>query len=476
VLRVTLSVATGGSGVEGPLVSLADALFQQAKDLEAAGRDDHARDAYFAVLEADSHHFGALNNLGNLFARGGHAAAALATYREALKWHPDKPAAHVNLGVALLEGDNLAAARNEFDAALALDASCSEAHQGLSAIFVRLGDQAKADHHRKLGFRNRGVERIPFRGDGMPVANVLLLLSSAGGNVDLRHILDDHRYAVTKLFVDASDPGASLPQHDLVFNAIGDADRCAAELDAAGTCARKTTKFVLNPPSNVLRTTRIENSRRLGALPGVVAPQMQLFSREAFGADPSTTFAQAGFAYPFLLRAPGHHTGEHFFRVEDSNGIRVALDRLPGPDVLAIEFLDARKVDGKVRKYRAMVIGGRVYPLHLAIASNWMVHYFAADNAREATYRYEEAAFLEYMPEAIGPVATSALDAIGGALGLDYAGVDFGLDHNGNLLLFEANATMTIPPEPIEKMWEYRRNAIHRAIDAVESMLALAAN
>ncbi len=452
----------------------ADALFQDAKDLEAVGQDYDARDAYFAVLEAEPHHFGALNNLGNLFARCGHAAAALATYREALKWHADKPAAHVNLGVALLEGDNLPTARNEFEAALALDEDCAEAHQGLSAIFVRLGDQAKADHHRKLGFRNRGIEYAPFRGEGKPLAHVLLLLSSAGGNVDLRHILDDHRYAVTKLFVDACDPAAPLPEHDLIFNAIGDADRCRAELETADVLVNKAAKPVLNAPARVLQTTRIENARVLGALPGVVTPRMQLFSREALGADHADVFAQAGFAYPFLLRALGHHTGEHFFRVEDHDGVRAALDRIPGTNVLAIEFLDARKVDGKVRKYRAMIVAGRVYPLHLAIASTWMVHYFAADNSREATYRYEEAAFLEYMPEAIGPVATAALDAIGDALGLDYAGVDFGLDRNGNILLFEANATMTIPLEPNEKMWEYRRGAIYRAIDAVESMLALA--
>jgi tetratricopeptide (TPR) repeat protein len=451
-----------------------DALFQQAKELEAAGHDFDARNAYFAVLEVEPHHFGALNNLGNLFARSGHAAAALATYREALKWHADKPAAHVNLGVALLEGDNLATARKEFESALALDEDCAEAHQGLSAIFVRLGDQAKADHHRRLGFRNRGIELVPYRGEGKPLANVLLLLSSAGGNVDLRHILDDHRYAVTKLFVDARDPGASLPEHDLVFNAIGDADRSRDALEAADVLVRNASKPILNAPARVLQTTRIENTRRLGALPGVVAPRIQLFSREALGQEPAATLSQAGFMYPFLLRAPGHHTGEHFFRVEDRDGVCAALDRIPGNGILAIEFLDARKVDGKVRKYRAMLIGGRVYPLHLAIAPGWMVHYFAADNAREARYRYEEAAFLEYMPEAIGPVATAALDAISGALGLDYAGVDFGLDRNGNLLLFEANATMTIPPEPIEKMWDYRRGAIHRASDAVESMLALA--
>jgi len=452
----------------------ADALFREAKETEASGRDWDAQNAYFAVLDVEPHHFGALNNLGNLLARCGQSAAAIATYREALTWHADKPPAHVNLGVALLEGGDLDAARREFESALALDAHCAEAHQGMNAIFIRLGDDATADRHRELGFRNRGIEVVPYRGDSRPVANVLLLLSSAGGNVDLRHILDDHRYAVTKLFVDASDPRASLPEHDLVFNAIGDADRCAAALESADVLVRNTAKPILNAPHSVLRTTRIENARRLGALPGVVAPRMQLFSRDSLGADAAATLLQAGFVYPFLLRAPGHHSGEHFARIESAAGVKPALERLPGADVLAIEFLDARKVDGKVRKYRAMIIGGRVYPLHLAIASNWMVHYFAADNAHEATYRYEEAAFLEYMPEAIGPVATAALDAIGGALGLDYAGVDFGLDRNGNLLLFEANATMTIPPEPIEKIWEYRCGAIHRAIDAVESMLTLA--
>lgn len=452
----------------------ADELFGEAKRLEAAGLDADARTAYFAVLEVDSHHFGALNNLGNLFARGGQPAAALAAYREAFRWHVDKPAAHVNLGVALLDAGDLPAARNAFDGALKLDPNCAEAHQGLNAIFVRLGDDASADHHRELGFRNRGTEVVPFRGDGKPVASVLLLLSSAGGNVDLRHILDDHRFGVTKLFADVCDAGMALPEHDVVFNAIGDADRCAQALDAAEPFVRRTTTTVLNAPSAVRLTTRIQNTRLLGKLPGVVAPRMQSFSRELLGADPSVALAEAGFNYPFLLRTAGHHTGEHFLRIESDDGARAALDRLPGAELLAIEFLDARKSDGKVRKYRVMIVAGRLYPLHLAISANWMVHYFASDNASETLYRYEEAAFLEYMPEVIGPTAITALEAIRDALHLDYAGIDFGLDHNGNVLLFEANATMTIPQEPLEKIWEYRRAAIYRATDAVESMLTLA--
>ena len=40
-------------------------------------------------------------------------------------------------------------------------------------------------------------------------------------------------------------------------------------------------------------------------------------------------------------------------------------------------------------------------------------------------------------------------------LGLDYAGIDFGLRATGEILLFEANATMVVnPPDPGER-WAY---------------------
>jgi len=45
-----------------------------------------------------------------------------------------------------------------------------------------------------------------------------------------------------------------------------------------------------------------------------------------------------------------------------------------------------------------------------------------------------------------------ALAHIQATLGLDYAGIDFGLSDSGELLLFEANATMVVnPPEPDER-------------------------
>ena len=86
-------------------------------------------------------------------------------------------------------------------------------------------------------------------------------------------------------------------------------------------------------------------------------------------------------------------------------------------------------------------------------------------------HRAEDAEFLDNMPGVLGPRGMAALAEIQSRLGLDYAGIDFGLNANGDILLFEANATMVVnPPDPNE-MWNYRRPAIERIYAAVRRML-----
>jgi hypothetical protein len=52
-----------------------------------------------------------------------------------------------------------------------------------------------------------------------------------------------------------------------------------------------------------------------------------------------------------------------------------------------------------------------------------------------------------------------------------HAGIDFGLDENEDLLLFEANAAMLVnPPEP-DQPWAYRGPAVERIFAAVRRML-----
>ena len=75
------------------------------------------------------------------------------------------------------------------------------------------------------------------------------------------------------------------------------------------------------------------------------------------------------------------------------------------------------------------------------------------------------------MPVTLGEKAIAALERIRDALGLDYAGIDFGLGRNGDLLLFEANATMVIAAPAADERWAYRRTAINTILDAVVAMV-----
>jgi len=71
----------------------------------------------------------------------------------------------------------------------------------------------------------------------------------------------------------------------------------------------------------------------------------------------------------------------------------------------------------------------------------------------------------------LGANAMDALRRIAAALALDYGGVDFALDPQGRIVVFEANATMVINPVDDDERWTYRRPALGRVADAVRLML-----
>jgi hypothetical protein len=118
-----------------------------------------------------------------------------------------------------------------------------------------------------------------------------------------------------------------------------------------------------------------------------------------------------------------------------------------------------------------MMVDGKLYPLHLAISDQWKIHYFSADMAERADHRAEEAGFLEEMASSLGAKAMAALGGLQAALGLDYAGVDFGLNADGEVLVFEANATMVVEQPNDDPKWQYRRAAVSRIHEAVRAML-----
>jgi glutathione synthase/RimK-type ligase-like ATP-grasp enzyme len=428
------------------------------------------------VIELDPTQRENLFALGRLLASMGHHKAAQMVYAEGVKYYPDDPALRVNLGSVLLEMGNAEAARIHYQAALGMDPELPHAHAGMYYALTRLGEWELAKWHQEKGFRQKTIFPSRFRGDAEPVA-VLLLVSSTGGNTPLEKLLDDQVFQTYVVVADFHDRETPLPAHQLVVNGIGDADVASLALVAAESLLALTSAPVVNLPAAVLASRRCENATCLGKLPGIKAPVTVTFSHSLLGGENgAAALAGAGFTFPLLLRTPGFHMGQHFVRVNSAATLGAAVAGLPGAGdpaatVMAIEYLDARGADGCARKYRVMIVNGELYPLHLAISKDWKIHYFSADMQDRAEHRREEANFLTDMANVLGAKAMAALEGLAAVLGLDYGGIDFGLNEAGEILLFEANATMVVENPDGDPRWDYRREAVGRIHTAVRDLL-----
>ncbi|HTX03833.1 MAG TPA: tetratricopeptide repeat protein [Candidatus Acidoferrales bacterium] len=438
-----------------------DLRYERASLLEVLGHMELARMVYAGILAKRPGDARALNALGRLLYKTGARTAAQSAFAEAASKHPDDLASHINLAYTFVFTSRFEDARRHYERALELDPEHQMAHQGLAYVLDELGDSEGAARHRVSGFQ-AAISEGSYRGDGEPV-RVLLVCSAFGGTVSTAQFLDERIFLTAVLVVELFKDEQPLPPHHVVFNAIGDADRCAEALVRAKAILARTDAPVVNQPDRVLATGRLQNAARLRALDGVVTPQIREFTR--------SESSRVAFTYPILLRAPGFHTGRFFVKVDSADDLAAAIDSLPGETVLAIEYLDGRGADGKYRKFRAIMVDGELYPLHLAISSDWKVHYGSAQMS-EAAHRAEEERFLSDMPTFLGERTMRALRSIVDAMALEFGGIDFGVDANANVLLYESNATMTVVIPEQHDTATYRRLPAERIVLAVIKMLA----
>jgi hypothetical protein len=415
-------------------------------------------------LRRDPTNLATLMALGEIALATGRRHAARTVLEQAARHHPGALAARVTLGNMALEDGAWTHARSHYADALARDATCAEAIQGMARALALLGEHEAAEPFWTAGFSGRAVGPRRCRGVA-PAVEVLYLAAARGGNVRLWPWMDDRAMAITVVYADYLDAAQPLPPHQRIVNAIGDADKAAAALAQAEILVSSTPARVINPPARVRQTGRDDLARLCHGIDGLVSPLIRRMSR-------ASLLAAQDLVFPLLLRAPGFHTGRHLTRVETWAGLAPAMVEMPGDTLFVIEPLEARGPDGMSRKYRVMLVGGRLYPWHLAISPQWKVHYYTAAMAETPAFRDEEARFLCDMEGVLGPRAMAALRALGERLGLDYAGVDFALGPDGSVLVFEANATMTINPPPPEPIWAYRRAAAEAVQAAVRHLLS----
>lgn len=257
--------------------------------------------------------------------------------------------------------------------------------------------------------------------------------------------------------------------HDFrcLVNWVTDADQNPRVLENMVRLLRNYKGRVINHPAKVLRTTREEIARRMEGIPGLVVPRtVQLTSQKP--AVILKTLEKAGITFPAILRAAGTHGGNLIGLFDNAESLAAAATGRH--DHVVTSYVDMRNADGLYRKYRVFSIGGNMILRHYLISDQWNIHASARDIFMKS--RPEMLADEKRTLEGGLPVhVVEVLWQIVQRMDLDFFGIDFGITDAGEVVLFEANATMNFFPVPEEPEYAYLKSCLEPASHALNAML-----
>ena len=438
--------------------------------LHGLGRRSAALAAFDRALVLDPGLVAVHGRRGQVLADLGRWDEAAAAFRLAVAATPEAATAWCNLAAACEQANARPEAEQAARRALALAPADVEAHVQLATILERADRPAEAHALFAAAARRRGVTVVPCR-VGPPQARILILGAPGGGNVPTRFLFDADRFeTVTVHLPPAGHEVSGVGQGaaaacGLVFNAVGDGAADDPFLRQAGAVLDRLGLPVLNPPARIPPTSRDQLPGRLDGIPGLVVPATRRVARADLAGVVS------GAAAPVLVRPVGSHGGRDLVKVHSAAEVDRYLAATPHSAFFVTDYVDYRSPDGYHRKYRFLFVDRQVYPYHLAVHDDWLIHYFRAEMETADWMRAEERAFLAgagavFPPPLLGAVAEAAR-----RLDLDYGGMDCALTRDGRVLVFEANACMLLHlPGPAEDP-SYKRRAAEVVRDAVTRMV-----
>ena len=417
--------------------------------LRLLGQGDEAAVCYRKAIDLNPDYVEAHIGLGDIHLARNDFNEALGCYARAVDVAPDNVQALCNLGYVFSKLEEYGLAAKWLRAALEIDPGNEAINWSMISVLEYESRLAEARIYRDRVPRPKPlvVETAPT-----PRRAVLILSTAGTGMVPYYSLIPPEINTRINWYVDCATDGQedSLPAYDLVFNAIGNAEVMAASAPRMTRFLGRCRRPVLNPPERVALTRRDLMPRLLAGIPNVVVPSVARLRREEIGPDLAARLAAGGISCPLLVRPVSGQGGRGVVLVETPE--QLAGFAVGDADAYYfIAFHDYKSPDGYYRKYRTIFVDRRAYHYHLAISPRWLVHYFSAEMQGEAWKREEERRYLENPALALGPAALAAVEAIGRAMDMDYAGIDYSVQSDGRVLVFEANATMSVvasEPEP----------------------------
>lgn len=256
------------------------------------------------------------------------------------------------------------------------------------------------------------------------------------------YLKNDHFTIVKKLLDIRQKQELSVPRVDAVFNEIADADSSSLtlqKLENLRKSAFPNTPF-FNKPVNIMKTTRDNIYTLLQGIEKLHVPKTLRF-RPGSSKEIHAIIKKEGFGYPVIFRQAGDHGGKSTIKVDDQDE-QFSFFALDGREYYLTQFVDFKDENGFYQKIRLVVVNKDVYIRGVLTSENWMVHH----RSRLANGKSEklEEQILDKFEIKIKPKIEKQVSAISERLGLDFFGMDCNIDKDMNILLFEANASMTV--------------------------------
>jgi glutathione synthase/RimK-type ligase-like ATP-grasp enzyme len=202
--------------------------------------------------------------------------------------------------------------------------------------------------------------------------------------------------------------------------------------------------------------------------PTVAASRQQLLTVAEGLAEISERFD--GCDFPVILRPAGSHGGRDLDMLASPDDVAAYLRKVGGDEFFISRYIDYRGSDGLFRKCRVAIVDGTPFACHMAISSNWMIHYVNAGMYEDAAKRAEESSFMAHFDE-FAERHRSALEAIHERTGLDYVCVDCAETAHGDLLVFEIDHAMIVHAMDLEHLFPYKQIHMRSVRDAFRQFL-----
>ena len=295
-------------------------------------------------------------------------------------------------------------------------------------------------------------------------------------NTPLEFLLEDSDVALDLFYVAPGIPlPATLPEHDLLFVAIGESATNQPLLQRIEAAVASWPHPVLNPPEHIARLSRDNVCAMLQGRPGIVIPNTMRIGRQVLeeiaAGEVDVLKVLRGGKFPIIARPVDSHAGQGLARLDDADAVAHYLRSMPQTEFYISRFVDYRSEDGLFRKYRVMLIEGRPYACHMAISGDWMIHYLNAGMVESPQKRAEEACFMEEFDTGFALRHAASFSAIYTTTGLDYVGMDCAENADGSLLIFEVDSNMLIHAMDPADVFPYKQIQMRKVFGAFRAML-----